>query len=235
MEVNVIMPMLGGGTRMQGCQPTCKPLMRLPDGERFFLRALDSLKNYRINALILVVLPDYFQEFNDLAWQIQERVHTKEGVRIMQHDPTRNPVETLYVGFNRLWMYTNRNLPLFVLDCDIYGEIPSFDPIDFEDGRVFWFPSTAPNKSYIQTVECTGAVRRIAEKEVISDKAVMGAYLFENIPLLRRILGTLRGEEYISQLFGRMLEEHAWVMSSPVASVTNFGTLEELNSLYENH
>ena len=37
--------MLGGGTRMQGCQPTCKPLMRLPDGERFFVRALESLSN----------------------------------------------------------------------------------------------------------------------------------------------------------------------------------------------
>ena len=58
-EVNVIMPMLGGGTRVKGFQDTCKPLMILPDGELFFLKALRSLKNYQIDTLCLVVLKEY--------------------------------------------------------------------------------------------------------------------------------------------------------------------------------
>jgi len=232
MEVNVIMPMLGKGTRMQGCQATCKPLMTLPDGTRFFMRALESLKNYKVNVLILVVLPEYFNDFCDLAPQVQEIVHAKEGIKIMQHEATPSPIDTFLIGFDRLWLYTSRNLPLFVLDCDIYGEIPEFRG-ELEDGRLFWFPSDAPNKSYIETEEGTDVVKRVVEKQVISNKAVMGAYLFENIPLLHRIAETLRGEEYISQLFDRMLEEKAHIMSSEVASVTNFGTLEELNNLYE--
>ena len=46
-EINVIMPMLGGGTRMQNMQNTCKPLYKLPSGRPLFLKALESLKNYK--------------------------------------------------------------------------------------------------------------------------------------------------------------------------------------------
>ena len=240
MKVNVIMPMLGGGTRMQGCQPTCKPLMRLPDGERFFVRALESLSQYQIEDLVLVVLPDYFYEFNDILEHVKE-ISKAKRIRVMQHESTRTPVETFRIGFERLNMTAeHRNLPLFCLDCDIYGLIPPFLNTNLECGRMFWFPSENPNKCYIETLpHNSSVVCRVVEKKVISDKGVIGAYLFEDIPYLRRLIqygGTdLPGRfDYISDIFAYMLKDGQVVGASPADSVTNYGTLEELNSLYDN-
>ncbi|MBR2265469.1 MAG: hypothetical protein IJ882_02160 [Paludibacteraceae bacterium] len=240
MKVNVIMPMLGGGTRMQGCQPTCKPLMRLPDGERFFVRALESLSNYQIEDLVLVVLKDYFYEFGDILEHVKEVCGAKR-IRIMPHEPTRTPAETFRIGFERLSMTAEkRDLPLFCLDCDIYGLIPQFEDVNLEAGRMFWFPSSNPNKCYIETMSHNDSVvRRVAEKKVISNKAVIGAYLFEDIHFLNRLLlygeKDLKGRlDYISDIFAYMLKDGEVVGASPADNVTNYGTLEELNSLYDN-
>jgi hypothetical protein len=230
MKVNVIMPMLGGGTRMRGIQSTCKPLMKLPDGNLFFLKALKSLKNYNVQALILVVLKDYFKDFDDVLSEAG-RVSGATSVHLIPHEPTSSPVETLRIGFNRLLTSYDVNLPTFVLDCDVYGAIPAFDPMDFEAGRVFYFADKNPNKSYIRTKGVNDdVVAEIVEKRVISDKAVMGAYLFEDIRLLRKLLEyTSYPFGYISGLIQYAIEsENATIGASPAANVTNFGTIEEL-------
>ena len=220
---------------MQGCQPTCKPLMRLPDGERFFMKALQSLANYDINQLVLVVLEDYYEEFEGLMKEIHARFNP-QSVEIIAHAPTRTPVETFRIGFQRV--FTGKRLPLFCLDCDVYGLIPEFSDDNLESGRLFWFPSDNPNKSYLETLPHNpGVVRRIAEKRVISNKAVMGAYLFEdNVSLWRLFLyGTSDGTEleYISDIFRAMLQDGAVIGASQVAgSVINFGTIEELEQYY---
>ena len=224
------MPMLGGGTRMRGIQPTCKPLMKLPDGDLFFLKALKSLKNYNVQTVILVVLNDYFEEFGELLEDIQ-KVTGANKILVIRHDPTRNPVETLKIGFHRLMSLYNYNLPLFVLDCDVYGEIPAFRPMDFEVGRIFYFEDNNPNKSYIRTKGVNDdVVAEIVEKRVISHKAVIGAYLFEDIRLLRKMLEYTSYEfGFISGLIQYMIEsENATIGASPAANVTNFGTIEEL-------
>ena len=216
---------------MCGCQPTCKPLMRLPDGERFFMKALQSLANYDINQLVLVVLEDYYDEFEGLMKEIHARFNPK-SVEIIAHAPTRTPVETFRIGFQRI--RTGKRLPLFCLDCDVYGLIPEFSDDNLESGRLFWFPSDNPNKSYLETLPHNpGVVRRIAEKRVISDKAVMGAYLFEDFVSLWRLFlyGTEDGAEleYISDIFRALLQEGAVIGASQVSgSVINFGTVEEL-------
>lgn len=230
MKVNAIMPMLGGGTRMRGIQPTCKPLMKLPDGNLFFLKALKSLKNYNVQTLILVVLKDYFKDFNDVLSEAG-RVSGANSVHLIPHEPTSSPVETLRIGFNRLLTSYDVNLPLFVLDCDVYGLLPAFEPMDFEACRVFYFKDKNPNKSYIRTKGVNDdVVDEIVEKRVISDKAVMGAYLFEDIRLLRKLLEyTAYPFGYVSGLIQYMISsECATVGASPAANVTNFGTFEEL-------
>lgn len=234
MKVNVIMPMLGGGTRMLGIQGTCKPLMTLPTGERFFMKALQSLANYDIQDLYLVVLTDYFYEFGELLPEVRGLCGAR-AVHLIQHDPTRTPVETFRIGFERLWMSAEkRNIPLFCLDCDVYGLIPEFSDDNLESGRLFWFPSDNPNKCYIETLpHNVSVVGKIAEKRVISGKAVIGAYLFEDIAFLNRMIrygGTDQPGrfEYISDIFRHMLQEGAVIGASPADSVTNFGTVEEL-------
>lgn len=227
MKVNVVMPMLGAGSRMAGVQPTCKPLMKLPTGERFFMKALTSLKNYDIQHLVLVVLRDYFCDFSELEDEVR-KLSNAEYVVIIPHDPTATPVESFRIGYRFIG---ESHLPVFCLDCDIYGEIPAFKDENLEAGRLFYFHDTAPNKCYITTLPHNDAVvSRIAEKCVISDKAVIGAYLFEDVISLHRILFYSSAQlGYLSDVFCALLKEDKVIGASPAANVTTFGTLEELS------
>lgn len=231
MKVNVVMPMLGQGSRMLGVQNTCKPLMKLPTGERFFMKALTSLKNYDIQCLVLVVLKDYFYDFLKLEGEVRKLSNAKH-VAVISHDPTKTPVESFQIGFSYIWhMWDGKYLPVFCLDCDIYGEIPTFMNDNLEAGRLFYFHDTAPNKCYIATLPHNDAVvNHIAEKRVISDKAVIGAYLFENVVSLYRILFYSSAPfGYLSDVFRALLKDGEVIGASPAANVTTFGTLEELN------
>lgn len=231
MKVNVVMPMLGQGSRMMGIQKTCKPLMKLPTGERFFMKALTSLKNYEIQHLVLVVLKEYFNDFLELENQVKEQTGAK-FVIVIPHNPTETAVESFRIGFRFIWEMTgNRTLPVFCLDCDICGEIPTFLNENLEAGRLFYFHDTAPNKCYIKTLSHNDSVvSRIAEKRVISDKAVIGAYLFEDVVSLHRILFySSAWFGYLSDVFRALLKDGEVIGASPAANVTTFGTLEELN------
>lgn len=227
-KVNVIMPMLGRGTRMDGIQDVCKPLMSLPDGDMFFLKSLSSLKNYDIQILVLVVLEEYYEEFVNLYDKISEVTKARKII-IIRHTATKNVIETFRIGFKYfINSGANKTIPLFCLDCDIYGEIPKFDKKHGECGRLFWFESDNPNKSYILTEE-DSVVDKIEEKCVISNKAVFGAYLFEDFVLLYSSLLTdvARNFEYISDLFKFFLKYGNLVYASYVNNVINFGTIEE--------
>lgn len=234
MECNVIMPMLGQGSRMAGVQPTCKPLMKLPTGETFFLKALSSLTHFDIKTIFLVVLEEHFFEFLPLT----SRVHflTKcRCVRYVPHGPTASPVESFRLAFERLWeLNAVRNLPLIVLDCDIYSEIPKMKRERGEWGHLFWFADSNPNKCYIETTEDKNRVIEIVEKQPISEKAVFGAYLFENIRGLRKIL-CQEGEkfQYMSDIFKAALPD-AKIGCTQLSNVSSFGTLEELQKLLKN-
>ena len=220
MEVNVIMPMLGGGTRMQGVQNTFKPLMRFKNGEYFFIRALKSLVNYKINRLVLVVLQEYSQQFYDVAQKIVDNVGCKR-MYIISHEPTKTPVETLKIGLDGL---IGETLPIISLDCDIYGELPIIS--NARHGGIFYFRDDNPNKSFIRT-HC-GYVTEIAEKIPISDKAVFGAYMFTDVKMLKDVLISRNVLCYISDVMKSMLYEGALIGAAEVQKVYNYGTLKEL-------
>lgn len=224
MKVDVIMPMLGRGERMENCQDTCKPLMRLPDGERFFIRALRSLKNYEIRNLVMVVLEDFREEFFKLAFEELSTEFSIDEIIIVTHAPTKNAVETLKIGVNQLNLSAHDDIPTVVLDCDIYGELPLVEQVF--DANIFYFNSNNPNKSYIET-DSEGMVVNIAEKIVISDKAVMGAYFFGSLSAI----DPRPDFAYVSDLIKQMVKEGKKVSSLSVDKVTNFGTLQELKEL----
>ena len=215
---------------MLGVQNTCKPLMKLPTGERFFMKALTSLKNYDIQCLVLVVLKNYFNDFLELQGEVQKLSNAK-FVAVIPHEPTKTPVDSFRIGFRFIWENgINKCLPVFCLDCDVYGEIPMFTNENLEAGRLFYFYDIAPNKCYIMTLPHNGSVvSYIAEKRVISDKAVIGAYLFEDVVSLHRLLFYSSARfVYLSDVFCALLKDGEVIGASPADNVTNFGTAEEL-------
>ena len=215
--VNVIMPMLGGGTRMQGVQKTCKPLMKLPNGEHFFVKALSSLRNYHVSKLVLLVLEEYADEFRksfeyDLPF---------DELKVVPHCPTNSPVESLMVGLQ----YVDDDLPLFSLDCDIFAEIPLVELSDDVFGKLFTFNDTIGNKSYVTTTK-DGYVLNVEEKRMISNDAVFGSYLFIDVKKMKRYV---ENAGYLSQIFKNALHSGERVSAERIGgSVRMFGTLEEL-------
>ena len=226
-EVNVIMPMLGRGERMMGMQNTCKPLMNLPDGTLFFLKALSSLKEYKVNQLTLVVLREYYDEFCEIPeYEISQYVDFNKLV-ITSSEPTANPVESLKKGFEV--MTFDRWMPLIVLDCDIYAPVPLI-PLNIRDfGVLFYFNDTIGNKSYLQRDDSNNVIS-IAEKKLISTEAILGAYFFTSGNSAKDVLDSNNTLEYVSEIFASVLGQ-ASIKACSVSNVMNFGTIEELKQL----
>lgn len=216
--INVVMPMLGEGSRMKNLQNTCKPLYKLPDGTPLFIQSLKSLVNYEIKILCLVVLEQYEEEFQKLLPEIKE-VSGATIVWIIPHKPTKNQVESFMIGYRALY---NLPEPVLSLDCDIYGVLPKSDHT-LSDGHLFAFKHTNPNKSFIDY--SADRVIAIKEKVAISNMAVFGAYMLPSTD--PRVEKAAQTSEYMSGIIDYLLSLDAEIFFSEVTHVQNYGTLEE--------
>lgn len=225
MKINVIMPMLGEGSRMKGLQGTIKPLMALPDGDLFFVKALSSLEEYEIDSLVLVVREEYAQEFINMRGKLSKSCNR---LYIISHKPTQSHYESFCVGFNALRDYAPMEYgreSLVVLDCDIYAPLPLFT--DFCAAGLFTFRdlSNEANKSYVSTIGSKAI--QIAEKERISGNAVFGAYLFNDVQLLEEIVDELKCLRNMSDVYKILLLRGDKVKVKTVKDVMLYGTKEE--------
>lgn len=217
-KIDVIMPMLGGGTRMKGMQNTCKPLYKLPDGTPLFIKALESLKEYNIYRLVLVVLKQYEDEFRQYATELKEK--TGAEVYIVSHEPTKCQVDSFKVGLKFMDDFYYR-FPIISLDCDITGDLPLVNPHSY---ALFGFYHDNPNKSFIKYED--NKVTDIVEKRRISNRAVFGAYYFSKPKYIETLLS--KGEyEYMSDIYRKLLEENEEILWYPAENVVNYGTKEE--------
>lgn len=223
-SITVLMPMMGSGTRMRGYQNTIKPLIKLSDNKRLFERALESLENYNIEHLIAVVPAEYRQEFLDIL-----KVHPEFAMWSVVSPESQPPeqVDTVDFGLTNC-TFSKPELPIVVLDCDIYAPLPAVNIKETnETAHLFTFEHDNPNKSFIEPVSPDGnAVKRIVEKEMISNQAVMGAYMFKNeMALLKAIDVGHKG--YMSSVVMNVIENHKAVGYTEVKGVENYGTIEE--------
>lgn len=224
--VDVVMPMLGKGTRMNGMQNTIKPLITLKNNsgkpeQAMFLQSLSSLVAYSINNLVLVVPKEYESAFRELIAQEGLPVECNH-LHIVAHGYTSNPVQSLRVGLD----YVGNNLPVIVLDCDIYAPLPVYEFGDDPQtkAQLFVFNHNLPNKSYIQPLD-TEYVKTIKEKKQISNFAVMGAYMFSNGNTLR-YYASLRNR-LLSDIVRAILRDNYKVSYTIIDHVINYGTEEE--------
>lgn len=225
MKINVIMPMLGEGSRMKGLQGTIKPLMALPDGDLFFIKALSSLKEYEIDNLVLVVREEYAKEFMNMRIKLSKSCNR---LCIISNKTTQSHYESFCIGFNALRDYAPTEYcqeSLVVLDCDIYAPLPLFT--DFCTAGLFTFRdlSDEANKSYVSTIGSKAI--QIAEKERISGDAVFGAYLFNDVQLLEEIVDELKCLRNMSDVYKILLLRGDKVRIKMVENVMMYGTKEE--------
>lgn len=236
--LHIIMPMAGEGSRfLKEGWTTPKPLIELK-GVPLFKRAIGSVSiigapmkysfivrkehidNYHIDEQIKAILPNANVFFVEKT--------------------TRGAVETCLIAEPAI----SEDDAITVMDCDLEfrskGYIEGISQIlrmpaeKANGGMLVSFESTEPRYSYAE-VDDDMIVKRTAEKEVISNHALCGAYFFSTakgfLNAAHRLLNEpvfTKPEYYVSLLYNYLLADGETVRLSTMEEYYSYGTPEEL-------
>jgi NDP-sugar pyrophosphorylase family protein len=176
--INLVMPMAGGGSRFKDIginEP--KPLIKIKD-RPFFFYAVESIRKFcNIKELIFIVLKQHEEDFNISA---VIKGYYPEAKIIIIPELLNGPVLTCLNALKEI----NNDYPVIFNDCDHCFN--SFDLGEFFeekyknfDGALLTFISNDSAYSYCK--EENGLVKETVEKNVVSDKAICGSYIFRDI------------------------------------------------------
>ena len=233
------MPMAGEGSRFRDAGwTTPKPLIEL-DGKPLFIRAIESVKVDGVPMKYsFIVRQEHIDEYG-VDKGIKEILPDARIYSVKQ--TTRGAVETCLIAEPGI----ADDDAVIVMDCDLEFRSKKYSDIiksvlempaeEAKGGALVSFESDLPKYSYAEVGE-DGLVKRTAEKEVISNHALCGAYFFssgkEFKQAAHRLLDEpvmLKPEYYVSLLYNYLLKDGAPVMLAPMEMYRSYGTPEELN------
>ena len=237
--LHIIMPMAGEGSRfMKEGWKTPKPLIEL-DGQPLFKHAINSVPADQIPMKYSFIVR---QEHID-------KYHIDNGIKLFLpeanifsvNSTTRGAVETCLIAESVI----ADSDAILVMDCDLEFRSQEFVDIikkslsmceeDAKGGALVSFESHDPKYSYAE-VGIDGIVTRTAEKEVISNHALCGAYFFASGKRFKQIAHKLmqepaftKPEYYVSLLFNYLLKdgEKVWLITK-MEEYRSYGTPQEL-------
>ena len=233
------MPMAGEGSRFANAGwTTPKPLIEL-NGEPLFKHAISSVEAEDIEMKYSFIVR---QEHID-KYQIDEGIKSflPEANVFRVIKTTRGAVETCLIAESTI----EDNDAIIVMDCDLEFRSKQFVEIikmilsksidEVDGGALVSFNSNEPKYSYAE-IDSNGYVIRTAEKEVISNHALCGAYFFSSGKRFKEIAHQLlnepefkKPEYYVSLLYNYMLANGEKVYLSSMEEYYSYGTPEELN------
>lgn len=236
--LHIIMPMAGEGSRfLKEGWVTPKPLIEL-NGIPLFKRAIHSvtIKGAPMKYSFIVR-----QEHID-KYQIDKQIKAilpEANIFSVQHT-TRGAVETCLIAEPCI----SHNDSIIVMDCDLEFKSKAYisgienilnKPIEeVNGGMLVSFESTNPKYSYAET-DKNGRVLRTAEKEVISNHAICGAYFFSSATSFLNAAHSLLNEPefnkpefYVSLLYNYLLKNGETVILASMEDYRSYGTPEEL-------
>lgn len=231
--------MAGEGSRfLKEGWTTPKPLIML-HGQPLFKHAISSVEMHGVKLKYSFIVR---QEHID-KYQIDKKIKDflPDANIFSVAKTTRGAVETCLQAESAL----DLNDGVIVMDCDLEFRSKEFsagirqileEPLDkAKGGMLVSFESDSPRYSY---AECNddGIVIRTAEKEVISNHALCGAYFFSSAKLFLDVAHRLMSEPdfkkpeyYVSLLYNYILSDGGVVKLAPMEEYYSYGTPEELN------
>lgn len=230
------MPMAGEGSRFaKAGWTTPKPLIEL-NGQPLFKHAISSVSADGIPMKYSFIVR---QEHID-KYGIDKGIKSflPEANIFSVWKTTRGAVETCLMAESAIADEDS----VIVMDCDLEFRSKKFDEIiksilnesTANGGALVSFESDLPKYSYAEVGE-DGFVKRTAEKEVISNHALCGAYFFSSGKEFKQIAHRLldepefkKPEYYVSLLYNYMLEKGEKVYLAPMEEYYSYGTPEEL-------
>lgn len=233
---------MGGlGTRTSDMYKTPKPFIKLFD-KYLFEYALDGLNDirhaYRTKLTMVVrqeIMNDYYvTKLNQIGWNFADEFN------LIQIDHlTRGSLETVMQAEK----FIDDNDIVIVLDCDLmfksddlYNIIERIDDQEDIDGFLLSFNSDLPRYSYAEIDE-NNIVKRTAEKNPISNRALAGVYGFSNgtkfkkyakIILDKNVSDFEANEYYVSAVYNYMINDGARIILSYLDEYASIGTSEEI-------
>lgn len=236
--LHIIMPMAGEGSRfLKEGWTTPKPLILLK-GEPLFKHAISSVHIEGVPMKYSFIVR---QEHID-KYQIDRNIRSflPEANVFSVLKTTRGAVETCLMAESAIAADDG----IVVMDCDLefrskaytdgIHRILSQSAEDADGGMLVSFESDQPKYSYAE-IDAHNRVVRTAEKEVISNHALCGAYFFSTgrgfLAVAHRLLNEKnfsKPEFYVSLLYNYLLEKGETVMLAEMEEYYSYGTPEEL-------
>lgn len=236
--LHIIMPMAGEGSRFlkEGWQ-TPKPLIEL-NGIPLFKRAIQSVT---INGVLMkysfIVRQEHIDKFH-IDKQIKN-ILPNANISSVQHT-TRGAVETCLLAEP----FIANDDSIVVMDCDLEFKSQAYisgienilkKPIEEVNGGILVsFESNDSKYSYAE-IDNNGRVLRTAEKEVISNHAICGAYFFSSARSFLNAAHCLlnepifnKPEYYVSLLYNYLLKNGETVILASMEDYRSYGTPNEL-------
>ncbi len=227
--LQLILPMGGAGTRFFNNGFDCpKPMIQL-HGKPFFYWATQSIYDrVPVGGLTFVIQQEHQCRFG-LGDAIRSYYPHARIVELPQVLP--GAVLTCLKGVEGL----PDNAPVLFNDCDHYFRsqaLKEFLESGAEaDGALLTFTAHEPQFSYVELDDRDNVVRTV-EKQVISDKAICGAYYFGSKSLFCRyaeqyLQECTYKEFFLSGVYNPMARDHLQIKALPVDLHIPFGTPAE--------
>lgn len=236
--LHIIMPMAGEGSRfLKEGWTTPKPLIQLK-GKCLFERAVGSVADVNAQKKYSFIVRQEHIDYQHIDTLLKEICPSANIFSVSQ--TTRGAVETCLKAESNI----DHEDAILIMDCDL--EFKSTGLTQFirsvlemptesvNGGALVSFESQDPRYSYAQ-VDTNNYVLRTAEKEVISNHALCGAYFFSTshdfLSAAHRLLKEpvfSKPEFYVSLLYNYLLQEKQMVRLFPLEEYYSYGTPDEL-------
>jgi len=232
------MPMAGEGSRfLKEGWIIPKPLIDL-NGVPLFKHAISSVAAEGISMKYSFIVRQEHIDKYAIDKQIKEVLSDANIFSVLK--TTRGAVETCLMAESVICSDDS----IIVMDCDLEFRSKEFTkqvreilskPVEqVNGGLLVSFTSNLSKYSYAE-VDDNNVVIRTAEKEVISNHALCGAYFFSAakgfLKAAHRLLNDpafTKPEFYVSLLYNYLLENHEIVRMAQIEEYYSYGTPEEL-------
>lgn len=236
--LHIIMPMAGEGSRfLKEGWTTPKPLIQL-HGVPLFKRAIGSVLADEIPMKYSFIVRQNHIDKYQIDKGIQSFLPEANIFSVQQ--TTRGAVETCLMAESAI----DDSDAVLVMDCDLEFRSKRFierietalakSGNEAEGGALVSFESDSPKYSYAEIDE-NNVVIRTAEKEVISNHALCGAYFFSSGRRFKQVAHQLMNEQnfakpeyYVSLLYNYLIAAGEKIYLAPMEEYYSYGTPEEL-------
>ena len=236
--LHIIMPMAGEGSRFtKEGWTTPKPLIELK-GTPLFIRAINSVSIDDVSMKYSFIVRQEHIDNYKIDQQIKAILPNANIFSVLK--TTRGAVETCLMAESVI----SEDDGIIVMDCDLEFRSEAYingirqileKPMEKVDGGMLVsFESNLPKYSYAE-IDKDNRVIRTAEKEVISNHALCGAYFFSTgkgfLNAAHRLINEQnfsKPEFYVSLLYNYLLQNGETVLLAKIEQYFSYGTPEEL-------